>query len=279
MSCILRINENRNALTNTEVLLADYIIANKDKIVEYSSQKLASLTKTSPASVVRFAKKIGYEGFTELKLDLVLDIKSDVRQYNNILDVNDDIKTLISKTKQSDMRTIDATYDLLDDHLIAAVIDEIVKARKVYLFGIGGSGLVCQDFQYKLLRIGKDVYYYLDTHLQLTAVPNIQSDDLAFFVSYSGSTKELLIGAKWLNEQGVKVVSITNSKYNELAKLSDYVITIPSEEQALRIGAMSSRLSSLIVIDILYYGLAKNDIENTNNKIIATRKIIDEIEK
>ncbi|MDD3028393.1 MAG: MurR/RpiR family transcriptional regulator [Erysipelotrichaceae bacterium] len=275
----MRIKENRNDLTNTEILLGDYIIAHKDKVIEYSSQKLASLTNTSPASVIRFAKKIGYDGFTDLKLDLVLDVQSDVRSFNNILDTNDDIKTLIYKTKQSDLQTIDATYDLLDVKVVEKVVEKIIDARKIYLFGIGGSGLVCQDFQYKLLRIGKDVDYYLDTHLQLTAVPNIKKGDLALFVSYSGNTKELLVAAKWLQQQSVDVISITNSKYNNLAKLSDYVITIPSEEQTLRIGAMSSRLSSLIVIDILYYGIAKNDVENTNEKIISTRKIIDEIEK
>ena len=129
-----------------------------------------------------------------------------------------------------------------------------------------------------------DVYkrqsiYYADTHLQLTVVPNMQKDDLAFFISYSGKTKEIVTAAKWAKHMGMKSVAITQSAYNDLGKLADMVITIPIEEKELRIGATSSRLSSLIVIDLLYYAIARHDKEETHKRIVDTRKIIDEIQK
>ena len=62
-------------------------------------------------------------------------------------------------------------------------------------------------------------------------------------------------------------------------RLVDYVLTIPSQEQPLRIGAISSRYSSLIVVDLLYYGLVKRNKEEYAQKIINTRRIIQEIEK
>ena len=58
----------------------------------------------------------------------------------------------------------------------------------------------------------------------------------------------------------------------------DLAIMIPSEEKELRIGATSSRLSSLIIVDLLYYGIARCDKENTHKRIIRTREIIDEIQ-
>ena len=74
-------------------------------------------------------------------------------------------------------------------------------------------------------------------------------------------------------------VAITQSAYNKLGKLVDYVLTIPSQEQPLRIGAISSRYSSLIVVDLLYYGLVKPNKEEYAQKIINTRRIIQEMEK
>lgn len=74
-------------------------------------------------------------------------------------------------------------------------------------------------------------------------------------------------------------VAITQSAYNKLGKLVDYVLTIPLQEQPLRIGAMSSRYYSLIVVVFLYYGLVKRNIEEYAQKIINTRRIIQEIEK
>lgn len=74
-------------------------------------------------------------------------------------------------------------------------------------------------------------------------------------------------------------VAITQSVYNKLGKLVDHVSTVPSQEQPLRIDAMSSRYSSLIVVDLLYYGLVKRNKEEYAQKIINTRRIIQEMEK
>lgn len=74
-------------------------------------------------------------------------------------------------------------------------------------------------------------------------------------------------------------VAITQSAYNKLGKLVDYVLTIPLQEQPLRIGAMSSRYYSLIVVAFLYYGLVKRNKEEYAQKIINTRRIIQEMEK
>lgn len=73
-------------------------------------------------------------------------------------------------------------------------------------------------------------------------------------------------------------VAITQSAYNKPGKLVDHVLTIPSQEQPLRIGAMSSRYFSLVA-DLLYYGLVKRNKEEYAQKIINTRRIIQEMEK
>lgn len=135
------------------------------------------------------------------------------------------------------------------------------QAKHVYLFGVGGSAIVCDDFIHKLVRIGKPSNYCPDIHLQMTFVPAMTQEDLAIFVLYSGETKGIVTAAKWAKEMNIPSVAITQSAYNKLGKLVDHVSTVPSQEQPLRIDAMSSRYSSLIVVDLLYYGLVKRNKE------------------
>ena len=279
MSCIIRINEARPILTDTEIEIADFILENKSDVINDSTQTLAQKTMTSPAAIIRFSKKIGFSGFSQLKIELAKDLSNDYMEFDNLLDPNESMDSLLKKAYQSNIQTIEKTYGLIDSRVIERVVQEIISCRNIYLFGIGGSGTVCEDFQHKLLRIGKTSIYYADTHLQLTVVPNMQKDDLAFFISYSGKTKEIVTAAKWAKHMGMKSVAITQSAYNDLGKLADMVITIPIEEKELRIGATSSRLSSLIVIDLLYYAIARHDKEETHKRIVDTRKIIDEIQK
>ena len=135
------------------------------------------------------------------------------------------------------------------------------QGKHVYLFGVGGSAIVCDDFIHKLVRIGKPSNYCPDIHLQMTFVPAMTQEDLAIFVLYSGETKGIVTAAKWAKEMNIPSVAITQSAYNKLGKLVDHVLTVPSQEQPLRIDAMSSRYSSLIVVDLLYYGLVKRNKE------------------
>lgn len=229
----------RPILTDTEIEIADFILENKFDIVNDSTQTLALKTKTSPAAIIRFSKKIGFSGFSQLKIELAKDLSNDSMEFDNLLDPHENIDSLIKKAYHSNIQTIEKTYGLIDPKVIERVSQEIILCRNIYLFGIGGSGTVCEDFQHKLLRIGKTSIYYADTHLQLTAVPNMQEDDLAFFISYSGKTKEVVTAAKWVKQMGMKSVAITQSAYNDLGKLVDMVITIPIEEKELRIGATS----------------------------------------
>ena len=122
------------------------------------------------------------------------------------------------------------------------------QAKHVYLFGVGGSAIVCDDFIHKLVRIGKPSNYCPDIHLQMTFVPAMTQEDLAIFVLYSGETKGIVTAAKWAKEMNIPSVAITQSAYNKLGKLVDHVSTVPSQEQPLRIDAMSSRYSSLMLL-------------------------------
>lgn len=186
---------------------------------------------------------------------------------------------LMNKAHHSQIVTIDKTYHLLSASTLEAVVKTLEQAKHVYLFGVGGSANVCDDFRHKLMRIGKRSNYYPDMYLRMTFVPTMTQEDLAIFVSYSGETKGIVTAAKWAKEMNIPSVAITQSAYNKLGKLVDYVLTILSQEQPLRIGAISSRYSSLIVVDLLYYGLVKRNKEKYAQKIINTRRIIQEMEK
>lgn len=129
------------------------------------------------------------------------------------------------------------------------------------------------------MRIGKSSSDCPDIHLQMSFVSVMTQEDLAIFVSYCGETKGIVTAAKWAKEMNTPSVAITQSAYNKPGKLVDHVLTIPSQEQPLRIGAISSRYSSLIVVDLLYYGLVKRNKEEYAQKIINTRRIIQEMEK
>ena len=133
-----------------------------------------------------------------------------------------------------------------------------------------------QDFQYKLSRIKRIAIYQKDSHTQLISAVNIEPNDIAICISYSGETKEVNLALKKAKELGAKTIGITKFN-NTLSKIVDISLHVPSEEKEIRVGAITSRISALVITDLLYLGVAKNNLNKTEEYILKTREFVKKI--
>ncbi|AYE34056.1 MurR/RpiR family transcriptional regulator [Clostridium septicum] len=277
MSCIFKIKEGFNSFTNTEKKLAEYILNNSKKVVSLSAQELAKNANISPAAVVRFSKSLGYKGFTALKVDLARNSGENEKEIDITIEPDESTEAIVKKIGKSNTNTIKETLNLINIEKISSAIDILCNAKNIYLFGIGASGLVAIDFQYKLLRINKQVVYQNDPHIQLASSVHIGSGDVALGISYGGESKEVNLGIKKAKENGAKTIAITKYNKNTLSKLGDIVLYLPNEEKELRLGAISSRIAALTLTDILFLGIAREDFYTMEEHLIDTREMIQQL--
>lgn len=275
MSCFARIKEAEASLTGTEMRIAKYLLDHQNEAIYLSSQTLAELTKTSPAALIRFSKKIGYKGFTELKVDLAKDDHEDFSDVDDLINENDSLEALVKKALFTNQKTLNATYQLIDYSHLKQAIEILSQANRIYLLGIGGNGVVCIDLMHKLSRINIDVIYHEDAHIQLASFAHIQADDAVLALSYGGKTKEVNAAVEYAKKAGAKVVAMTqfNTK-SVLSKLADVVLLVPVQEKEFRLGAIASRNAFLILTDLLYFGIAKKNIQETKNNLKKSREIV-----
>lgn len=277
MSCIFKIKEGFNSFTNTEKKLAEYILNNSKKVVSLSAQELAKNADISPAAVVRFSKSLGYKGFTALKVDLARNSGENEKEIDITIEPDESTEAIVKKIGKSNTNTIKETLNLINIEKISSAIDILCNAKNIYLFGIGASGLVAIDFQYKLLRINKQVVYQNDPHIQLASSVHIGPGDVALGISYGGESKEVNLGIKKAKENGAKTIAITKYNKNTLSKLGDIVLYLPNEEKELRLGAISSRIAALTLTDILFLGIAREDFYTMEEHLIDTREMIQQL--
>ena len=277
MNAYLRIKEYNDSYTATEKLIAEYILEND--ILQDSAQALGEKTNTSAAAIIRFSKKIGFKGFSDLKLNLAQSTKEEKQEVDLIFDANDDIGTLVEKGCRLNMNTVLKTYQLINIDTLEASIDLLNNASTIYLFGVGGSSVIGLDIYQKLMRIGKKVIYNADLHVQMTFAQSMDKNDVALIISYSGSTTGLIDVAKVLYEKQIPFISITQINSNPISKLSTYSLKVPSEEKALRIGAVSSRISSFVITDLLYYGVFKKNFEEHKKNLIDSKDNVSILKK
>ena len=84
----------------------------------------------------------------------------------------------------------------------------IHQSNTIEVFGLGGSFPICTDFARKLTFLGKKAFARSDWDEQEAAVSNLNQEDLAIFVSFTGETKGILSYAQIAQRQQVPIISI-----------------------------------------------------------------------
>ena len=275
MDIVLQIKEEYRKFTKSEKKVADYFIENYKDAINESIQSIAATTDTSPATVIRFVKALKFDGLQQLKLAIAADMDSQKPDITDeIIHPKDGLCEIVEKNKRNLVKSIEKLYALMDMDLIEKSIDAIDLAKKVYLFGVGASGIVCYDINYKLSRIGKDVVFNNDIHLQLVNLNFIKKEDTCVCVSYSGNTKETVLVAEIAKKAGAKTVGICCYGKNELSKICDITLRVPHDERELRLGAISSRNTTLTLLDTIYLAITHRHYPEVLHDIEATRDLI-----
>lgn len=279
MNLLQYIKQNYDKFTDREKLIADYLLLENIKIVDMSAKEIAEATKTSAPTVVRFAKKLGFSSLNEMKIKLSISLNE--KKSNGefkYLDKDLSTRSIVNGVKSSIHSIIDETVDLISEEELDKAVELLTNAKTIYIFSVGVSSLVGLDFYYKLSRINKRCIVHEDTHLQVTSSVLMQEGDVAVVISYSGETKEVLLCAKNARENNIPVIGITKASIdNKLESFSDISLHVPYVEKSLREGAMTSRISQLAIIDMLFLGMARSNIRDVEEKLVITREAIKEL--
>jgi DNA-binding MurR/RpiR family transcriptional regulator len=274
---LIKIRDRKESLTPVEKLVADYILENLEDIPHLSIKSLALLTNTSDASVLRFCKTLGYNGYRSFIVSISASIGSmDEGQKDPYTDIQpgDDLSTIISNISRNNSKSIEDTLSVIDKNEIARAVKVLRESNRIAFFGIGASGLVGIDAEQKFSRINKMCHTYTDGHSQLTAAILLEKNDVAIFISNSGKTAEILDSVEIAKKNGACIIAITKYNKSELADMANIVLNISTPEVTIRSGAMGSRIAMLTVVDILFAGVASAEYKKVKKYLSKTHDII-----
>lgn len=270
----------KQSATESEKEVLRFLINQTREAVEMDIHTMAKKCFCSPATIVRICKKNGFSGFKELKQALWNDMNfpKQLMQVNLDAPSGEKIPNIVANVLNTNIMAIQNIYNLLDFDELDRIVALLLSQRYVYLYGIGASFLVAKDFQQKLERINKRTFLYEDIHLQLISSTNLEPGDVAIIVSYSGITKEIIEIAQNVKMCGGKIIAITKYGTNKLSSMSDFNLFVPMLEKPLRVGASSSRVSQLSVVDIVYNTYISLEKDKSMEKILSTNKLLEKKE-
>ena len=263
-SALIRLRESQDSMSATERSVSDYLLAHQGEAMGLSIHQLAEKTFASPSTVIRMCQRIGFAGYKEFRQAVTCEVA--VRRFNQQeerkeITQSDSLDDIVDKVTYKNIMSLEDTKSLIDTDILQTCVDLLRDARTVLLLGRGASLEAARDLNLKLLRLNKPSQINDDRHVQMLQAKNASKDDLAIVVSYSGETAEIIECMKALREKGTPIIAITRRVASPVAELSDYRLYTTDSEAASHSGAMSSRISQLNIIDILFTAFANSEYE------------------
>ncbi len=253
----VKLREMNSSLSVRERMVADYIQANQVSLKNMSIQTLAKINSVSTTTILRLCHKLGYNGFSDLKIDLISASgspkKDDVLQED--IHLNDAVETVNAKILAIEKSSLDETHAIMKAEQLEAATRLIRQSNKIVVYGAGSSGLVGKELEYQLIKIKKDVSCHLDSTIQLSIVNTLDKNDLVIIISHSGENHDgvrLLTAAQALGVPSIAITRMGQSRISALASMSLHTI---ASESASRLIPIRSKISQLSVINMLVTNL------------------------
>lgn len=247
-----------------EKKIANYIINNKEEVIEMTIAELSAASGASEATISRFCKKCNMKGFHHLKISLAKEIVEsniDAVPVSNDIDEHN-IAQSLQNILANKMEELKQTISMINEENFKEILDLLGNAKSVQFVAVGNTIPVALDGTYKFNQIGIPTVSNTIWETQLAYAYNLTNKDVVIAISNSGASKRLLTAIKVANEKSATTIAITNNECSPIAKASDYHITTATREKLFMDEYYFSRVSASMVIEILYLFLTvkKEDV-------------------
>lgn len=267
--------------TDAGAAVGKFLLQEKGKLEDYSMIEVADLTYTSRATLVRFAKKLGYSGWS----DFVKAFLKEVRYFESSMtgvDFNipfeekDSFRAIAEKAAQVRREANQDTLSLLDEKALRKAVRIMKASERIMMSSASVNVSLAQLFQHKMLRIGKIVENVAHGEPAFMSFA-LRPTDCVIMISYSGNSRDRIPTStiSFLKERNIPLIGITSMGDNLLREYADCTLTISSRENLYsKIASYATEESISLLLDILYSCyFAENYQENMQKKIEMSEQI------
>jgi len=234
------IEASRGDLPDALARIADVILSEPEVAVRASMSELAELTGSGEASIVRFCRRLGFDGYSAFKLSLASDIayrhSAEPRGTDLAGRIADAIRATVDGTAATDL---------------AEVARRMVEARHVDVFGAGVSGIVAQMFAYRFSRIGLIARGFSDSFIAEEVMGSLDRRSVFMTISETGLTAQngqLLIAA---GERDAYRVAISGRRIADLSKLCEKVLIATPLSPLPERGELGPSVAKIVLCELL----------------------------
>jgi DNA-binding MurR/RpiR family transcriptional regulator len=228
LSFLDRLTQNMERCSVGQRQIADTLLNHPDDAAFWNAANLAERAKVSEATVVRFAQFLGYEGFPEMRQALTVEARQRIAKQAGLLHAPPGAAATLVEIARRDISNIERTVGQVNERMLEAAVDRILKSRHRVMIGRGISQHMAELLGYLLTLAGLPSISGEASDLSLQ-VANLGPEDLLVAFSFHPYAKETLEAVAFARERKVPVMAFTDRMEAPLVVLSDHTLLVPGE--------------------------------------------------
>jgi len=228
--------EIMDAFTDLDLAVYDCIVKNRGRISKMPIKELAAMAHVSTATILRFCRKCGADGYSEFKLKYKehLEGKRDALKDDGAAE----LQSFVNQVRSDDFQEgIEAAFQYLR------------KSRCTIFIGVGSSGMLGRYGARYFSNVGRFSLFIDDPWLPV--LQDLAEDTVTIALSESGMTSQTVAIASQLQERGSKLVSITNNANSVLARMADCNISYHVAEALVNERNVTTQIPVIYILEAL----------------------------
>lgn len=266
MDLIEKLRAKMEQMTRSERRVALYALGHMNDIAFFTLDELAQQTDVSTTTVLRFCRRLDFDGFRQFQQAIRTDLKTSpdlLDKFHRTADAPLGY-TLLAQNVQQGIGCIQQTFRQLPFAQLEAAVGCIAGARRVYTFGMRESEALALYAYSRLLTVRPDVFFYQEGYTgNIEALLSTTQQDVFVVFLFHRYTRQTLRILELLKGRGVQVILITSPPVEQVARFA--TVLLPCQVDAN--GIKNSALAPICLADYLCNAVALVDGDATLQRI------------
>ena len=255
------LHQRQDDLTKSGRLVAEYLTHHADEAQYLSISSLAKECNVAEATVFRFCRALGFEGYHEMRIALAQANATGTLLNQQELRPDASTASLCEHAHALFLTAINGTQNALSTEAVEKAVALMREANQVFCFGQGGSMLLANDICARFASLTTKFRTAGDSHFQLLTASLMGPEDVVLFVSYSGATRDMMETLRTAKSAGAKVILLTHYEDSPGAARADVVLLCGAQESPLDSGSIPIKVAVLYVAEVLLLRYKLSDPE------------------
>ena len=260
-------------LPRAEKRIADALLENPEAIEQMTLAQMAGGSGASEATIIRFCRRLGYDGFTTLKEAFTEANHADPASLISIRE-QDDMATILDKLYKNNLEVLSETMAIKGNDY-ERVLNALLRAKSIHFFAVGDACVVAKLCYLKFKRLGVSCSAEEDVMCQMITASNLTPGDVAIAVSYEGRSRNVVEAMKIAKERGATTISITRRDRSPLLQYTDIKLLISAHDLTIGRDKITRRISDQLILEALYLGYESRISSSERERIRHTQQAID----